>query len=241
MRTKDQLEEFEQQAQMIRYRCKECRGLDHNCKCFNDYLVSKGQYEACIPRDFWNVKSKEISHNKGVFDNVINKYCKKLNKALKGGYGLALLGSNGVGKTYFISYVLSKAIRKGRSAYYTTMPQLSYDIKASFGDKEKTKRLEYYLTSDFVAIDELGKERLSKKNRAEEVSFIDTEIERLMKSRCDDSLPVILATNMNQQDMFSSYGSTIGSIILGKLKIVSLKDGDFRVNLAKKMNEEMGY
>jgi DNA replication protein DnaC len=239
MRTHDQIKEFKHSAQeTYLHKCKKCHGSDPDCRCYEDYLVAIQQYEACIPKDFWNVDPKGIDHNKRVFKEVIQKYVDGIHVALMKGYGFALLGSNGVGKTYFISYVLSEAIKNGRTAYYTTMPQLAHNIKSGFDDVEARKRLEWYLTSDFLAIDELGKEKFHKK---EQKTFIDTEIERLMKNRCDDALPVILAANMNHDQLFSSYGATIGSIIMGKMKMATMKDGDYRVKMSKSMNAEMGY
>jgi DNA replication protein DnaC len=239
MRTHEQIVEFKHHAQKTYlHECKKCQGSDPDCKCYEDYQVAVSQYEACIPKDFWNVDPEGIDHNKKVFVDIIQKYVDGIHHALKKGYGFALLGSNGVGKTYFISYVLSEAIKNGRTAYYTTMPQLAYNIKCGFDDIGMRKRLEWYLTSDFLAIDELGKEKFHKK---EQKTFIDTEIERMMKNRCDDALPVILAANMNAEQLFGSYGATIGSIIMGKMKMAAMKDGDYRQKMAKSMNSEMGY
>ena len=239
MRTHDQIKEFKHQAQEIYlHKCEKCQGTDPECRCYENYQVAIGQYEACIPRDFWAVDPEGIDHNKRVFKTVIQKYVSNMAHALRKGYGFALLGSNGVGKTYFISYVLSEAVRNGCTAYYTTMPQMAHNIKIGFDDIEYRKKLEWYMTSDFVAIDELGKEKYHKRG---EKSFIDTEIERMMKNRCDDELPVILAANMNAEQLFKSYGATIGSIIMGKMKMATMKDGDYRAKMAASMNDEMGY
>ena len=190
-----------------------------------------------MPRDFWNVKAEDITHNREVFDAVVFKYAERIDTALKKGYGLVFLGDNGVGKTYLISYVLMKAIRAGRTAYYTTMPQLDHNIKRGFDKTEIEERLSWLLTSDFLAIDELGKERF----KSGKTSFMDTQIERILKQRCDDSLPVLLATNLDHETLIESYGPTVGSIIAGKLQAVAMKPGDYRAKMAREMSGDMGY
>jgi DNA replication protein DnaC len=239
MRTHDDIQEFKHKAQAVYlHNCSKCEGTDTECMCYERYETAVKQYEGCIPKDFWKTDEKKIRGNRKVFNDVILKYVNKLSVALSKGYGFVLLGSNGVGKTYFISYVLNEAIKNGRTVYYTTMPQLAHDIKCGFDDKSIQRRLEWYLTSDFVAIDEIGKEKFFKKDQK---TFMDTELERMMKRRCDDSLPVILAANMNTEQLMKSYGATIGSIIMGKMKMAVMDGADQRRKLATEMKRKMGY
>jgi DNA replication protein DnaC len=237
VRSQIDVDEFAQNSRhRIVHGCKLCQGTDISCACWRkqDFIVKA--YEACIPKDFWFTKKEDIDHNVEVFKDVILKYIGHLTKALNKGYGLALLGDNGVGKTYFLSYILAQAIRKGRTVYYTTMPQLDYDIKRGFDDKKIAARLDFMLTSDFIAIDELGKEKYKAGT-----TFTDTQFERILKRRCDDGNPVLIATNMDFQEVIEQYGPTVGSIIEGKLQPVQIPPGDYRKRLAKKMAKDMDY
>ena len=222
-------------------KCKKCFGNDPNCSCFNKYKFLLAMYEACVPKDFWNISEKDITHNKLIFNNVILKYVSKINKALSKGYGLVLLGDNGSGKTYFLSYILAEAVKQGRTVYYTTLPQLEHDITLGFNNKNESiqKRIDWFLTSDFVAIDEMAKEkRINKKKKQ---SYMDTQMERILKQRYDDNMPVLLAANMDRNSLMKSYNSTIESMLVGKYKIVQMEHGDYRKKMTKKMSQEMGY
>lgn len=238
MRTEAEVQEFTASAR-TRYifGCKTCSGFDENCECSERFNGAVAAYEACIPQDFWNVEHKDVTHNKDVFNKVVVKYTEQLNRALRRGYGLVFLGDNGVGKTMFTSFVLMEAIRKGRTAYYTTMPRLDYDVKRGWKDAKIETRLHYMLTSDFVAIDEMGKEKF----KADPTSYMGVQIERILKSRFDDSMPVILASNMDYMAMTEAYGPTIGSILIGKYQPVAMGTGDFRRKIRKQMVEDMGY
>ncbi len=135
-----------------------------------------------------------------------------------------------------MSYILGKAIESGRTAYYITSLQLEHYVKIGFGDNVIRERLDWMLESDFLAIDEFGKEK-----RTKERTFMDQQIERILKQRYDNSMPFLLSTNLSHESLIKMYGSTIGSMINGKLKIVQMAPGDFRLKTAKSMNEKMDY
>jgi DNA replication protein DnaC len=238
MRNEEDVTEYEQMARRtIVFNCKKCQGKDVSCSCYKRFHVAVAAYEACVPKDFWRIEKSKITHNTGIFKSVVLKYVSKLDRALNSGYGLLFMGDNGVGKTYFISYILMEAIRTGRTAYYTTMPQLDYDIKRGFRDPDAEARLRWMLTSDFLAIDEMGKEKF----KTDSLSYINTQIERILKQRCDDSMPVLMATNMDHGTLISAYGPTVASILNGKFQVVAMAPGDHRAALAKRMTKDMGY
>ncbi len=237
MRTREEVEEFKSKAfQLYVMNCKSCYGKDSKCLCRIKYDIALLAYEGCIPQDFWCVKEGDVTNNIDVFKQTVIPYVKNLRKALKYGYGLVFFGDNGVGKTYFMSYILMSAIRKGKTVYFTSMPDLDYNIKRGFRDSEIEKRLNYMLSSDFLAIDELGKERIRTDN-----SYTDSQVERILKKRLDDNFPVLLATNMDYQSLSESYGPTVTSMLSGKFQMVTMEPGDFRTSLRERMIKEMGY
>jgi DNA replication protein DnaC len=192
-------------------------------------------YEAGVPRTFWNVASGDVKYNREVFERVILRYCAKRRKAQKHGWSLILIGDNGVGKTMFVSFVLTQMIKRGASAYYTTLAQLDVDIKRGFSDSEATTRLESLLSSDFLAIDELGKEHFRSD------SYLNIRLELLLKQRYDDGDPTILSTNVAVETLVDMYGPSIASMIEGKYHIVTMESGDFRKSVATKMRKDMGF
>lgn len=192
-------------------------------------------YAACIPRMFWDVRSGDVTHNIGVFRDVIQRYCARRQFAQRRGYSLLLMGDNGVGKTMFLSYILTQMIRRGASVHYTTLAGLDVDIKRGFKDGEAERRLDEALDVDFLAIDELGKEHY----RGD--SYLMSRLEQLLKRRYDDGDPVLLATNLDYEKLCSMYGSSVASMFDGKYHAVQLESGDFRKGVSSKMRADMGY
>lgn len=233
MRSTEEVEEFKNQVFSKGIREKKKR-----------FLIEA--FEGCIPMEFWYIKKKSIKQNVDIFKEVILKYCQKLNKARRRGFGLCLIGDNGVGKTYFLSYVLTRAIKEGKTVYYTTMPQLEYDIMLGFDDKDAKKYLSLMLTSDFLVIDELGKEQRAKreqklKGKKRAASFIDQQLERILKNRFDNAMPVLLGSNLDFGDLSKTYGTSVVSVLKGKYLVAELVGDDYREVLAAEMRTEMGY
>jgi DNA replication protein DnaC len=235
LKTERECEDFASSAEvMMVSSCPKCGGSEPECECRTKLSLVVRANEACIPRDFWYTKGSDVSHNVDVFRDVIAAYCRELKRARKRGYGLMLSGDNGVGKTMFLSYILMSAIRKGWTAYYTTLPKLDYDVKRGFNSSEDQRRLEWMLTSDFLAIDELGKERFKDGD-----SYMRMQTERILKQRFDDSMPTLIATNADIDTLGSMYGTTLTSILVGKYQIVTLEPGDFREKLRSEMEADM--
>lgn len=237
MRTELQCEQFNMDIKStILQGCKKCGGQSLSCKCRTEYRLLTQAYEACIPKDFWRTKVKDVTHNVSAFKQGVRPYCRNIMKARKHGYGVILLGDNGVGKTMFISYILMEAIRHGLTAYYTSMLHLEHNLKRGFNDRKLTERLEWMLTSDIISVDEMGKEKFKSGD-----SWMRVEIERVLKDRFDNSMPVLIATNVDLASLEHIYGVTITSIITGKYKQILMEPGDFREKMANKMHKDMGY
>lgn len=194
-------------------------------------------FEAGVPRTFWKMVPKDVEgENREAFKRVVMRYVERLHTARRKGYGLLLSGDNGTGKTMFGSWVLMSAIRIGWNVYYTTAPELEADMQRGFRDREVSDRLEWLLGSDFVFIDELGKEK-----HREGESWFRGQIERVLKRRYDDNAPTLLATNGAPDSLATDYGASIADMIDGKFQIVTLAPGSFRARARAGMIDKMGY
>lgn len=234
MRSEQEVDDYRLEAQAEMEQCPKCSGIDIRCDCVTTRELNVRAFESGIPRDFWAYTADDVEYNREVFDHVVRPYVRKLGRALKRGYGLLFLGDNGTGKTMFMSYVLMAVCRRDFSGFYTTMTQLAHDVKRGFNDRESQRRLDWYLTSDFMAIDEMGKERFKTGD-----TFMRTELERILKARYDDGKPTLIATNMDMAELEKMYGATMASMLVGKYEQVIMEPGDYRELMRKRMKDDM--
>jgi DNA replication protein DnaC len=194
-------------------------------------------YEACVPMSFWEVVQSDVEHNRDLFESSVLQYCEKLHMARTRGYSLLCMGSNGTGKTLFISYILKQVIEYGYTAYYTTVLDYDHNIRLGMNNSEVASRLEWMLGSDFLAFDELIKERYKDGD-----NWMRLEIERILKYRNDNNLPTLVGTNASLEEIGDAYGASICSVLNGgKYKHLLFSPGDYRQKQRKQMEEEMGY
>lgn len=224
-----------------------CGGKDlscpRNCRGNRDYTIRA--FTACIPRRFWWIEAEDVSHNREIFDGIILPYVQRMPIALKLGAGLFLSGDNGTGKTYFLSYVLSRPVRANAwTCYYTTSIQLWENITKGWKDPEVRDRLESMLARDFVVIDELGKASIGKTGNSR--SLYLAELERILKLRAEMPKPTLFASNSSLGDLCASQdddglGETIASLIKGSCRPVVMEHGDFRQTKKSEIASQMGW
>lgn len=237
MRTEAELKAFNQEAHeefIVRGQAGDTNDPDLEAADFARYQHAVRMHEANVPRVFWKYTPDDVEHNREVFDEVVAPYIRKVKTAFRHGYGLLFTGDNGVGKTMFTTLVLRRVLRLGLSAYYTTMLGLDHNIKRGFDDKAVRERLDWYLTSDFLAIDELAKEQFKAGD-----SFARTQVERILKTRFEEEKPTLLATNASMEELEGVYGATLTSILDGKYTVVAMEPGDFRAKMKAKMRKDM--
>lgn len=233
MRTREQVKNYYERQ--IQYHLRNCQ--DENCNCFKTAILKKRIYESCIPDSFCDIQPSDIKHNIEMFNRVIQKYVKNLKKAKENSYGLILSGNNGVGKTYFISYILKEVIKQGWHAYYTTLPNLDYNLKRSMGDRGLQDRLHKMLQSDFLAIDELGKEYRTGK----EESWIVNRFSEIINERNYGGRPTLLASNLTIEKISELYGKSLKSKLKEKFIVVQINGSDYRNVKYEDMKKDMGY
>lgn len=246
VKTQAEIDHHESRARARMLQCPKCEGASLSCECRRRFAHETRCFEACIPESFWWAERSQVHYNVEIFEDLICGYIKNVPIAHREGAGLFLYGANGCGKSMFLSYILSRIARSGKfSCYYTTMPQLAKDISSTWNDRtgEAANRLAYYQSSDFVVIDELGKEARNKMND----SFARQELERWAKERFDKVQPTLWASNVAPSDLEvdpekGGYGETIISVIEGRCNVVPMEPGDFRKDhLRTGIGQRMGW
>jgi len=237
----------------IRKECKICGGKGHK---FSDNRIFRGQSEdleaiqcvcikkmanyakydaANIPREYWDLSLehfKESSPEKKILRDRVMGITSDIQDYARQGRGMLMWGNRGTGKTMLSIEILKAAARAGYSVYYDFYPVVFNEyMKKSFStEKAKARYEEIFATTDFVVLDELGKERdyfNTSMGDSNEISknFLEMNI---LKKRA--SKPTVMITNLQggMEDIRGLYGDYVHSVMSHNFDIVPFMDGDFR-------------
>lgn len=221
--------------------CQICHGIDPVCKCREAYNFEYKFLKAQIPIEHLpfeldGLTSPVIKDMKKVTETYINN----LKANIKDGFGLFLYGGHGTGKTTLGAIVLKEAIRRGFSAYFTTLNDCIKLETSNWSGGEKTE--DQYVLQDrinnanILLIDDLGGLEVSTKNTKE---LVITTFTNLFRQRSNSLLSTIVTSNLSPQEMYDSFGSHVYSTLMQYQKFVDFpSEADFRqTNLSPQRND----
>ncbi len=229
MRSEVEVLEFERETRLVLVNnCRRCDGSDAYCECHKRCNLLVRLYEAGVPREFWEVIPENIRSFAGYRERVL-PYMGRLKRALRSGYGLCFTGRPGSGKTMLLSAVLRRAVERGRTTCYLRASELEKHIRDGWKEPAIARRLDWLLTSDFVALDDLGTEQYPQ--------YVD----ELLKNRGSELSPTLLGTRLGLSELGQRYSDSTMSVLSGRYAILALQTRDGRVNEHKTMDKAMGY
>jgi hypothetical protein len=184
-------------------------------------------------REFY-LDSNSFSEPFSLYETVLDKYIDNINtKVIDNGLSFVFYSFNGAGKTHTAVKVLIEAIEKGLSGYYIIFKDLLNLYNSSeFARKPDAEKLyTEVINSDFLVIDEIGKESSITDN-------ILGNFEQIIKYRTGFNKPTIMITNIlfnhPEEGFISRYKSSVHNAILQNYRVLNFdKGGDFRTKLRK--------
>lgn len=124
---------------------------------------------------------------------------------------IIICGKPGVGKTFIAECLASEMIKKGYSVCFVTafeMHKMMLAFHTNFG-ASKQAELVPLLSSDFLFVDDLGTEPITKNVTHEYLYLVLSERERFKK-------PTIVTTNLSSEDLLTQYKERIYSRLTNK-------------------------
>jgi DNA replication protein DnaC len=160
----------------------------------------------------------------------IAEYVKNITNAKKKGISLMLAGSNGTGKTLLGTAILKAVIQKGMSAQMTSLGGIIQCYTDGWGDPRKRQVFDERIkNTDFLLIDDVGKEYQAKNSDLTEIMF-----DNLIRYRVFRRKPFILTTNTAPNDLRNRYGNSLMSLLEGKTIKLKVIGDDYRKAIQSK-------
>ena len=231
------------------YVCEKCKDTgyfnDSVCSCIMSDLVEDRVLESGFSnkkreQNFANFEFSLFDGNFEHANRLVNsrEYIEKLisfskeycdNFKIKD-YGIFFYGKSGAGKTYFVSAMVNYMLDKGKRACFITATEFfelmsNYSYSFYRDKKELQDRIDFIRNVDFLVIDDLGNEILSKNNNSFLSSLLDYRIER--------GLNTIITSNLSEYDLAECYDSRVASRIRGNFKFFVFPPFDLREKIGK--------
>jgi len=178
--------------------CKLCRGSDALCDSYLPIRLEMGKINSNIPSHYRQMTFKSIDEPKlKKAIGAIKAYIDLAKFYKNSGKGLYIHGASGTAKTSVGCILLMELIKKGYSTYYT---DLNDYLESQFKSYEEDNR-ELYDTlqeKDFVLLDNMGREYQDSKGVKKAM------IEELIRSRTDKGLPIIMISNLSEDELMQA-------------------------------------
>lgn len=181
------------------------RMVPRNCECMRIMFAEEDAADAKAKREH-EIRERKINclksekYRKSTFDKddgrnpkirrMCQRYVEKRGDMIDGNYGLAFLGSNGSGKTFWASCIANALIEAGATVIMIKLTKLIEEMNADYGAHR-----EYIMRKirnvDFLILDDYGAERGTEFSLEQAFEVVDT--------RYNAGKPLIITANLTEE------------------------------------------
>ncbi|MDK2802245.1 MAG: ATP-binding protein [Oscillospiraceae bacterium] len=222
--------------------------LDYSCNICNDTGYKLGSLCECFKHLIKKIKAKELINSSNLnissfqsfdlslypeeFKNKMKEiylYCIKYSDNFNiNSNNIFMMGNTGLGKTHLSFAIANNVINSGFNVIYGSAQDLFRSVESEHFGKVSSlnSTLDTIIYCDLLIIDDVGTEF--------ESNFYSSLLYNIINSRINLSKPIIINSNLNQDDIFSRYSDRVVSRLIS-FDILKFYGNDIR--LIKKQNK----
>lgn len=206
---------------------------DVECDCESQVAMFKWYSASGIGTAYQRLSWHDYEGPEAVVDGL-KKYTDNIVEFLRQGMGLYLPGGIGIGKTMVANLTLKWLVHQGYTCFATTFSQMIEMYTAGWTNKEEKVWFQRkFLNSQFLLLDDVGKERDTK------IALNETTFDAVLRQRVSNGRPTLITTNLDGDAIQEGYGSAILSLIREQSLEVALTGDDFRPKAHKRRVQEV--
>ena len=139
---------------------------------------------------------------------MCERYVTKRGEMIDGNYGLAFIGGNGGGKTFWASCIANALIEAGATVFMITLTKLIRKMNEDYGEY-RDSIMRKIRAVDFLILDDYGAERGTEFSLEQAFEIIDT--------RYNAGKPLIITANLTEETLRNppnmNYGRSFSRIV----------------------------
>lgn len=183
------------------------RYVPRNCACMvkmfaeEDAAEAKAKHEAwvkeqkmrCLKSDKYRRSTFAVDDGRNPkIRRMCERYTEKRGDVIEANHGLAFIGGNGGGKTFWASCIANALIEAGATVLMTTLKNLIEEMTADYG-AERENVLRRIKNVQFLILDDYGAERGTDYSLEQAFEIIDT--------RYNVEKPLIITANLTEETL----------------------------------------
>lgn len=224
---------------MTPYTCKKCEDTGfvngYFCECRKEILkeISKGELNNVSPSKNCRFDNFDLNYYPLPFDdnlkisprnrmaevfNYLKEYAEDFHEDSE---SLYFYGATGLGKTHLSLAIANTVTEKGYSVIYDSAQNILSSLeREKFSGTGAGKREKEILDCDLLIIDDLGSEFSTQ--------FTIAAIYNIVNTRINTAKPVIISTNLSEEELEEKYTQRIASRIIGNYVSIHFFGNDIR-------------
>lgn len=133
-----------------------------------------------------------------------HKFCQIPDLALENGYGMYIYGESGTGKTHLTACMCNELVAQYRQCLFTNFFEISRLIRSTWnGDADSVNVVKRICEVDFLFIDDLGTEALTKNG---EDNWLQGQVFDIINKRYNNKKPTIFSSNYSMNELITDRG-----------------------------------
>lgn len=205
------------------------RGKEHECDCTTQVALRKHYLLAGIGEQYQRLHWSDYEGPKEAKDTV-EVYLDKWPSFKKNGMGVEFSGKElGVGKTFAATHLGKELIKRGERVFFIPYMELlnAHQRKNSDDFMQNLKDVTILILDEVIA-------PITEAQRG----FFTIRIEELIRHRTNNNLPVIMTTNLLEEDLFHHYPRSY-SLLEAKQVRIKMEGKDARMGKIGMENIEL--
>lgn len=209
------------------------KGKEVECDCETQVAMFKWYSVSGIGTTYQRLSWADYEGPQGIIDGI-GRYTDNITEFARQGMGLYLSGDVGTGKTMISNLILKWLVHQGYTCFSTTFSQMIEMYTAGWTDKEEKQWFQRkFLNSQFLLLDDIGKERETK------IALNESTFDAVLRQRVSDGRPTMITTNLTAEELQEGYGSAILSLIKEQSLEEVISGDDFRPRANKRRVQEV--
>ena len=186
-------------------------------------------YLHCGIKTSWHTKKLSDFTNDPDALKVVQKYLTKAKENAADGVGIYLWGSNGTGKTHLMTCAMKELIQQRYRVRVFSMDEIVDKFTSSwYSDEEKHDLNNILRNTDFIAIDEFGKNVDKDGNPMYLPDVVKRTMESVIRYRVQMNKPIWFASNTAPDNVKDVFSEDIASLLREAVVAVCVRGNDFR-------------